>query len=147
MTCKYTMKQFTICTLVDITKTGQYRKEKGKDKEKSQQQNFDMIMQTIGMRTNASYISDPIVIEGDLQEKFGKTFTGIHKVWIFNFFIEHSGALTDELGNTCGLFLQDLHLVPIITGLDESATFKKAIFDTMCPDNLNTIVFPSNYKY
>lgn len=141
------MKQFTICTLVDITKTGQYRKERGKEKEKSQQQNFDMVMQTIGMRTNASYVSEPVAIIEDVKEKFGEIFKGNHKVWIFNFFIEHEGTLTDDFGNPCGLLLKDLHLVPVITGLNESVIFSKEIFNTSCPLECNTIVFPSNYKY
>lgn len=147
MTCKYTMKQFTICTLVDITKTGQYRKQLGKEKEKSQQQNFDMVMQTIGMRTNASYVSAPYIIKEDVSNRFGKLFKNEHNIWVFNFFIEHEGTLTDDTGNHCGLLLHDLHLVPIITELDETAVFNKAIFNTLCSLECNTIVSPSNYKY
>lgn len=141
------MKQFTICTLVDITKTGQYRRETGKEKEKSQQQNFDMVMQTIGMRTNASYVDLPFTINEDINNRFGTSFSNTHRIWIFNFFIEHLGTLTDENGNPCGLLINDLNLVPIIADLDETAKFNQHIFNTKCPIECNTIIFPSDYKY
>lgn len=142
------MTQFTIHTLIDITQTKQYRRELGKEKQKSQQQNFDMIIQTIGMRANPSFITGPSIVNEDVSDRnFGTVFKGNHNIWIFQFFTEHKGALTDENNNPCGLLLQDLNLVPIISGLNETAVFDKDIFNTLDPIRCNTIIFPSDYKY
>lgn len=147
MTCKYSMTQFTIYTLVDITQTKQYRKELGKEKQKSQQQNFDMVIQTIGMRTNPSFISGPTVINDQLNKhKFGTVFSGTHNIWVFHFFTEHKDTLMDNNNNPCGLLLQDLNFVPFISSLDETVIFNKDIFSTQDPLTCNTIIFPSNYK-
>lgn len=135
------MNQFTIYTLVDITRTNQYRKELGREKQKLQQQNFDMLIQTIGMRANPSFVEDPVVSVAPVTAyNFGNQLSGIHTIWTFQFYIEHENSLTDETGNLCGFLIEDLQFVPIITGLDETCSFETAIFNTKSRDYCNTII-------
>ena len=121
MTINNGMQQFTIYTLVDITRTRQYRTESDKLTEKYQQQNFDMLIQTIGLRANPTFINDPDVIEDDSKYyELGGLFEGQNKIWVFTFFIEREGSFQEE-DNPAGLLITDLNYVPIITNLTETA--------------------------
>ena len=46
---------YCLHTLVDITNTGVWRKEAGNEKLRDQQQNFNTVLQTIGLRANIEY--------------------------------------------------------------------------------------------
>lgn len=136
------MKTFKIVTLVDITETKQYRKEPNKDLEREQQQNFQMLLQTIGIRANPSYRKSPTVEITDLTTMyFGSDFKGSHNVWSFEFELEYDDGLTDEHGNETGLLVTDLHFVPFTTGLTETVKFKIPAFDTQSGTDRNTIIY------
>ena len=54
---------YKLYTLVDITHTGQYRAEPGKEAARWKEQNFSTIIQTLGIRSNIFYNMNPTLIE------------------------------------------------------------------------------------
>jgi hypothetical protein len=142
------MQNFTIYTLIDITETGRHAFSTGTELEKKQQQNFMTLMQTIGLRANPMYERKPSVIE-DYDVKtlpFGKKFKSKHRVWQWDFYIESDGELRDSEGNEVGFLLKDLHLIPVITDLSETAKINTAVFNTIDPDFCNTIILLNDTK-
>jgi hypothetical protein len=141
------MEKFTVITLIDITETKQYRKEPDKELEIKQQQNFLTLMQTIGMRVNPSYPRPPAINLNFKQEKlFGSKIAMPQKAWKFDFYFDYHGGLTDGQGNPCGLLLDDLHLIPVISDLTESVALDLAVFNTKSPEFKNTVIFPEADK-
>jgi hypothetical protein len=113
--------RFRIKTLFDITET---RARKGDDSFKvKQQQNFLSVLNTIGLRVNPTYIKEPSV-ETITLKGFGSDYKGKHSVWIYDFEVDYEGAMSIEL------LENDLDLVPIITGLDETVTFDVPVVRT-----------------
>jgi hypothetical protein len=136
------MQRFTLHTLFDITETRQNRKQPDREYQWHQQQNFLMLMQTIGMRVNPQYDLSPVVEEVNLKNyHFGSDYRGVHKVWTWEFYIEYDSGFTDELGNPVGLLIEDLHFVPMITELDETAEFRIPMFDSQSTDYRNILVY------
>lgn len=130
--------KFKIYTLVDITETNERRNSN--KKEFCQQQNFQTILQTVGLRVNPFYDSPPVVEERTLQGLgFGSKFKGKHNVWSFEFEIEHQGALAVPDLKT------DFELVPFITSLDETAKFSSLSFSANSKQSCN-IFFKILYK-
>ena len=141
------MVSFHLQTLIDITRTGVYRKENGTDLTRAQQQNFDMMLQTIGMRANPIYDYSPACESINLADyQFGDAYTGIHSVWNFTFHIERADCFLDEFNNECGLLLNDINHVPIIADLLETAAIMP-YFDTKNSRTRNTLIFPFVAKY
>lgn len=135
------MKRFRVLTLVDITETRQYRKEVNKESEYQQQQNFNTLLQTIGMRVNPIYETSPHKITVNVKDySFGSLYSGEHTVWCWDFGIEYEGGFTDETGNPIGLLVNDINLVPIISKLSETADLKVPVFDTKTAVSQNTII-------
>ena len=115
--------RFIIHTLVDITETGSRR---GEDpKQYRQQQNFLTVMQTIGLRVNPTYVKAPAVVK-EVPSKLGlgTSYKTKQSVWKYVFDMEYDGALDIET------LVNDFDLIPIITGLDETAKFDNAHFLT-----------------
>jgi hypothetical protein len=115
--------RFIIHTLVDITETHARR---GEDpKQYRQQQNFLTVMQTIGLRVNPTYVKAPEVVK-EVPSKLGlgTSYKTKQSVWKYVFDMEYEGALDIET------LVNDFDLIPIITGLDETADFKNAHFLT-----------------
>lgn len=136
------MKTYRIVTLVDITETKQYRKEPNKDLEREQQQNFQMLLQTIGMRVNPQYRRPPQVNEVDLAQMFfGSEYKGKHRVWTFDFETEYDEGFTDDQGNENGLLINDLHYVPFVPNLTDTVDFKLPVFDTQTGSYRNTVIY------
>ena len=136
------MQRFSILTLFDITETKQHRKEPGRELEWQQQQNFQMLLQVIGLRVNPLYRSSPQVKEVNLKDyQFGSEYKGKQLVWEFTFEIEYDGGFTDAQGRGEGLLVNDLHFVPMITGLKETADLVVSMFDTQAGQYRNTMVY------
>ena len=136
------MKQFTILTLVDVTETGQYRYDPARAMEQLQQQNFMVMLQTIGMRANPVYDQSPTRTIVNLKDySFGTAYTGLHRVWKFTFGIEYQEAFYDETGNETGLLIQDFYLIPIIGNLQETANIQLPVFDSKSNDARNILIF------
>lgn len=110
---------YCLYTLVDITATGQYRSRN--DLERLQQQNFDTVIQTIGLAGNVYFDHPPKVIPADI---FGNEK---ESCWYFEWQMEIDHlfeANGDEIHRLKELF----QFVPFITGLSETAQFDKPIF-------------------
>lgn len=118
---------YTGFTLVDITATGVTR---GVDNpQRSQQSNWETVIQTIGLGTQPMDITGPFSIT-DLNLdylEFGEMYQGEHTVWAWTFGVEHDEVFMLD-GNPVGRLNQLFEQVPIISGLDETARFMLPIF-------------------
>lgn len=120
--------QYKLYTLVDITHTGQYRHETGKEILRWKEQNFNTILQTLGIRANLSFISNPLMTEvkGSLV---GFDTKEIIRVWRFDFETERDD-MYDDGSDPVGFLKEDFELVPYIEGLDELLQQNYAVFVT-----------------
>jgi hypothetical protein len=119
--------EYKLYTLVDITHTGQHRTEPGKEALRWKEQNFQTVIQTLGIRSNISYTNTPIASEVN-GRLVGFNTDKIIRVWRFDFSTdrEHVYELND---NPVGALIEDFTLVPYISGLDEAMTQKYAVFN------------------
>jgi hypothetical protein len=120
------VEYYRMFTLVDITKTGQTRGDG--TLERDQQRNFETVVQAIGTITQPYETNSPIVTHAHTEWlEFGEYFQGEHKVWVWQFAVEHTDIFTigtNPVGRLSELFDQ----IPIICGLDETARFMLPIF-------------------
>lgn len=119
---------YKLYTLVDITNTGQHRVEPGKEHLRWKEQNFQSVLQTIGIRANIIESTKPQITEvaGRL---IGFDTDEIIRVWRFDFRTERD-FLFEKDGDPVGLLKDDFHLVPYINGLDEMMEQNYAVFNT-----------------
>jgi len=123
--------RYKLYTTVDITHTGQYRNEPGKETLRWKEQNFQTILQTLGIRANILFDGKPetLDVKGTVV---GLDVKEIVRVWRFDFETERD-YLFDVDDNPIGYLLDDFELVPYISGLDESMTQNYDIFVTRGP--------------
>jgi hypothetical protein len=114
------MQEHIVCyTLIDIT-----------DSSALQRQNLNTLTQTISLRANPLNIRVHMMGNQDMSDyDFGENFGGKHNVWLLSFTVEQSDVFKNKNGELGGLE-DDLHQVPIIAELLESATITPEIFDT-----------------
>ena len=119
---------YKLYTLVDITHTGQYRTEPGKESARWKEQNFNTILQTLGIRSNIAHFENPIMTEvkGSLV---GFDTNDIIRVWRFDFSTERDDMYETD-NNPIGFLLEDFEMVPYIEGLDELLVQNYAVFVT-----------------
>jgi hypothetical protein len=127
----------TARTLVDITDTGVRRVRDSNTREYHQQQNLNVLVQTIVLRTQ---IFDPVVtpysdaqLDAELAEMFGHDNA---VVWSLTFNVE-TEAIWNEGTDDLALLKQDVHGVAFTSDLDNTVEFPVNIFDTT--DNVNII--------
>jgi hypothetical protein len=128
---------YKLYTLVDITHTGQYRNEPGKEVARWQEQNFNTVLQTMGIRANVSFRNNPETVElaGNM---IGFEFNHVQKVWRFDFYTDQD--LVFELdGDPVGMLKQLFDAVPYIAGLSEEVEQNYNVFVTDGPNS--NIVF------
>jgi hypothetical protein len=123
--------EYKLYTLVDITHTKQHRADTGKEILRWKEQNFQTVMQVLGIRANISFRHDPVVTEvkGRLV---GFDTDEIIRVWRFDFYTERD-FLYEKDGDPIAYLKEDFHLVPYINGLDEAMEQKYAVFNTANP--------------
>ena len=123
--------EYKLYTLVDITHTGQTRHEVGKESLRNKEQNFNTVLQTLGIRANIHYSVIPTVTEvkGRL---IGFDTDDIIRVWRFDFTTERD-FLFEKDNDPVGHLIDDFHLVPYIAGLDEAMEQQYAVFNTADP--------------
>jgi hypothetical protein len=123
--------EYKLYTLVDITHTGQNRSEPGKELARLQEQNFQTVLQTLGIRSNIHFTQSPAVttVQGKLV---GFDTDEILKLWRFDFGTDRD-LLYEHNGNPVGFLNEDFHLVPYINGLGENMEQKYAVFNTEDP--------------
>jgi hypothetical protein len=119
---------YKLYTLIDITHTGQYRTEPGKELARWKEQNFNTIMQTLGLRANLIYFENPSMIEvkGSLV---GFDTNDIIRVWRFDFTTEREDAYLKD-NDSIGFLKDDFEMVPYIAGLDELVEQNYNVFIT-----------------
>lgn len=129
--------EFRILTLIDITETGQHR---GPDKKLvGQQSNYNSLVQTIGLRANPTP-KGTIQHEGKVDSLgFGSNFKGKHKYWEFLFDIEYGDISLDHMQ-------EDFNLIPIVSGLDETAKIDIPVFDTKNEKTKNVVFVTRNFS-
>jgi hypothetical protein len=118
--------RYRLHTLVDITNTGQYRNEPGKEQARLQQQNFDTLINTIGMRSNIEYNYPPKVII-DIPERYGMIGKNLCNIWVFEWDVEMEYIFLDN-GDDVALLKKDFELVPYIPNLTETIDCKPSMW-------------------
>jgi hypothetical protein len=123
--------EYKLYTLVDITRTGQYRNEYGKEADRWKEQNFQTVLQILGIRANIGYANSPSVttVKGRLV---GFDTDEIIRVWRFDFSTERD-FLYENNNDPVGFLKEDFHLVPYIAGLNELMEQSHAVFNTADP--------------
>ena len=129
--------EYKLYTLVDITNTGQNRAEVGKEAARWKEQNFQTVLQALGIRSNIHYDYKPDAIEV-AGRTVGFDTDEIIRVWRFDFSTERE-YLYEKEDDPVGYLKDDFHMVPYISGLDELMEQKYAVFNTHAPGN--NIVF------
>ena len=116
--------RFMVLTLVDITQTNARRAD-GDKFAYSQQQNYNTLVNTMGLRTNILPLAAMKIEDRELEpNEFGKEYSGTHKVWSFPFEVEAEDSLSIEM------LEQDFDLVPVITDLNETVKINNNVFRT-----------------
>ena len=122
---------YKLYTLVNITHTSQYRNEAGKEQQRYQEQNFNTVLQTLGLRSNIWYERGPQMLEvgGRLV---GFNTDDVVRVWRFDWRVEQPNVYAEN-GDPLSFLKQDFHLVPYISGLGEAMEQRYAVFNTENP--------------
>ena len=123
--------EYTLYTTVDITHTGQYRPEPGKETDRWKEQNFQTLLQTMGIRANISYRRSPDMVQVGGRQLGFETDTLV-RAWRFDFSTEREGFFEKE-GDPVGCMIADFEGVPYIAGLDESMEQNYNVFVTEGP--------------
>lgn len=129
--------RYKLFTLVDITHTGQHQNDPSTQHARYKEQNFNTVLQTLGLRSNIYYTNDPIMLEV-MGRAVGFATDDILKVWRFDWSVE-ADLLYKVDGDPVAHLKTDFHLVPYINGLGESMEQHYAVFNTALPGN--NIVF------
>jgi hypothetical protein len=117
---------YKLYTLVDITNTKQYQNSAESRQARSQQQNFDTVIQTIGMRANVDYTKPPEVTI-DVPKKYNLDSAVLSNIWIFEWRVEREFLFLDG-DDDVGYLKQLFNLVPYIPSLTETTISSKPIF-------------------
>lgn len=120
--------KYCLYTLVDITYTAQYRNEPNKKLEKSQQQNFDTVIQTLELRSNVSFNTNPSIIVGSAAA-YGFNIASQQNIWYFEWETEQIDVYIKDTDHV-GQLMEDFQFVPFIANLTESVIIDKPIFNT-----------------
>ena len=116
--------------MFDITKTDVSNRRQVMDehnqliasKQRSQQSNFETVLQIISMRSQPEDISNPVKQNIKIEQGsiWGNRYCkSLCPCWTFTFTVQHSSVFndgTDELGN----LLTDCENVPMIVSLEEA---------------------------
>ena len=121
----------TLTTVVDITET-KARKEDDK-LSRNQQANYLTTLQTVGLRVNAVPLSCESKVGDTSKFGFGTAITGKQRYWEFTFEHDYEGAVTEQT------LTDDFDLVPIITGLNETAHINNQAFRTKDATDRNIV--------
>ena len=108
------LEHYTCLTLFDIT----------------DQRNWDTMVQIISMRAQPILLRKPKVVQADLSfYSFGSNYTGLSKIWMFEFGVEARGAFKEGEDPVFSL-MQDSVMVPMSVGLSETAEIDPACIIT-----------------
>jgi hypothetical protein len=132
--------RYKLYTTVDITNTGQFRAEPGKESARWKEQNFQTVLQTIGIRGNIAEFQKPELVQvGGKQHGFNTD--EIINVWRFDFETERE-FLFEVDNDPVGYLVKDFNGVPFISGLSESMKQNYDVFVTDGPSK-NIVFYPA----
>lgn len=117
---------YRLCSLVDITNTRQYQNSAEYRQSRNQQQNFDTVIQTIGMRANITYDSAPKVTI-DTPSAYGLEGNELASIWIFEWSCEREFLFLND-GDHVGYLKQLFKLVPYVSHLTETKPLDLPVF-------------------
>ena len=120
--------EYRLVTLIDITATGQYRPEAGREKAQNQQQNFDTILQTLNLRGNTYFTVKPKQFEANAKQ-YGFAFSKTMTMWQFEWRMEIDDIFTAK-GDPLYWLKRDFNHIPIIPNLDEMIVLKRPMLIT-----------------
>lgn len=120
-----------ITTVIDITETNARKHDDNLLRQ--QQANYLTVLQTVGLRVQLTPITCNTFV-GDVSEfGFGSSIQDKQRYWTFEFTYDQEGAVTlDTLTN-------DFDLVPVITGLKDTAPITNSAFRTKHKADRNII--------
>jgi hypothetical protein len=103
----------------------------GQEKLRWQEQNFNTVIHTLGIRSNITFLTGPIITEvkGNL---IGFDTEKILRAWRFDWFTDRED-LYIKGDDPLGLLKDDFMLVPYISGLNEAMEQKYTVFNTGDP--------------
>ena len=111
-----------ILTVVDVTNTHANRQSIALDR--GQQSNHNAMLQTVGLRILPTPISCVDKV-GDVSTLgFGTNITDKQRYWVFDFEHEYIGGINQQS------LIDDFDLVPVVTGLNETALINNNAFRT-----------------
>ena len=113
-------QRISVYTLIDISQDSAL-----------QEQNFNALLQTVALRGNP--IDPTVSLLGNqpmTDYDFGEDYPGTQNVWVLEFTTDTQGLFDNKNGPLGGL-VSDVHQVPVITDLYESATITPPVFDTV----------------
>jgi len=124
-------------TLVDITDTGTTKVRDSNTKEYHQQQNLNVLLQTIGLRTQ------PLEPKIKVLKNVSSKDYGFHDfynsddltVWVLEFYIEPE-SIWDDGNDYFAILNDDANGIAITPDLDNTVDFLVDIFDTSHHKNL-----------
>lgn len=129
--------RYKLYTTVDITNTGQHRIEPNKESARWKEQNFQTVIQTLGIRANVAHYSKPEILEVN-GRVVGFDVDQMIRVWRFDFETERD-YLFEKDNDPVGFLKDDFEMIPYISGLDECMAQNYDIFVTDGPSK--NIVF------
>lgn len=134
-------QRITVYTLVDITETGIQRVRDSNTFPYHQQQNLNVLLQTIGLRTQALEPHVAILHESNLTDfKFDVGYSPPATVWSLTFNVEREAIWSDGIDDL--RFLKDdINGVAVSSDLDNTVDFPINIFDTK--NKVNTYIISS----
>lgn len=128
------LHRYTVHTLVDVTKTNVVNYNKGQEKQRNQQRNWETVIQLLSLRAQLIYIDYVGSQLANVKDySFGINYIDQQRVWTFNFAIEHAEVFAVQ-HDRYGALKQDFRLSPIILGLDETARPNISLFHPSGPD-------------
>ena len=127
-------------TLVDITPTGVVSQKSNNVLERSQQRNYETVVQILSLRTQVKMIDCWNFTKDISKYHFGINHQGEHQIWSFLFSVEYQNVYASG-PDMYGSLKYDFSYIPILTNLNETAEFEKNMFYTSGP--WNNIYFKS----
>jgi len=123
--------RWKIITVIDITNTDANKHDE--NNKKHQQANYNTMLNTASLRCNIEPISCKEQV-GDITDLgFGTSLTDKQRYWEFEFQHEFEGALTLDMLES------DFDLIPILTGLNDTANINNPAFRTKDTSDKNII--------
>lgn len=126
------MDFFTVYSLVDITDTGVSDPRVTPILPYQQAQNLNSVIQMVSLRIQPVLVQVDVYTNEDMADyDFGSNFTGNETVWVLKFATERAGFTSPAL------LRQDADGLPIIAGLEETATFITEVLNTFSATEKN----------